>query len=78
MQDALYEALAFRTIRDLGQEVNKVVFRPYVSSYRFTHRDGFSHHVIADGVALFLKNRFRSLSVMNQRHVVTIDVRGPG
>ena len=54
MQDALYEALAFCTVRDLGQEVRKVVFCPYVSGDRFAHCDGLPYCVVADGIALLL------------------------
>ena len=54
-----------------------IIMHRYVTGQTFSHSDGLTHRVVTHRSRLLLEHRLRSLSVMDNGHVITIDVRWP-
>ena len=54
--------------------VSGIVVSRNVTSERFAHRDRFSYGVVTYRVRLLFQSRFGSLHIVNNRHVITVNI----
>ena len=64
-------------MRYLGQQVRQVVLGWDVGGERFSHGDGLLYRMLAYRIVLLLLTRLRSMGVIDNRHVVSINEQGP-
>ena len=76
MQDGPDHITALLAGQDLGQEVSPVKQGRDMSRQTFFHCDSFPHEEIANTARLLLQTRFRPGGVVDDRHVVTVNIGG--
>ena len=74
IKDAGYVVLLLLFVKVFGHHVRIIVSGLVVHCQRFSTLYCFAHSMVANRIDFLLQCRFRSLCVVNDRHVVTIHI----
>ncbi len=69
-----HQVASLLTVGHLCHEVRKINHSPHTGRWYFTHCNSLANSVIANGQVLLFQCWLGPLSVMNDRHVVAIDI----
>ena len=72
-----HQVLLLLIVGHLRHEVRKIILCPHMGHQDFPHCNSLADYVVATGHILLFQCQLGSLSVVDDRHVVTIDISWP-